>query len=142
YVRQTAHLLNLNGITGGNLLTGDATVPGAGGATNRYPWYNGGSSNEQLTQAFDDDEAWFGEATFSVTDRLDVIVGARVSDKTGGDSRLQPHGAFRTLDPAIRPQGDPFAGTVLSTTYDPDQPKINTYKYGVTYHPTDSMMIY
>src|SRR5690606_20769086 len=53
YVRQTAMLLGLNGITGGNLLTGDATIPGATGNANRYPWYNGGISNDQLVHAFD-----------------------------------------------------------------------------------------
>ena len=64
-----------------------------------------------MTGNWDDDSAWFGEATFSVTEKLDLTVGARHSDKKGGDYTYQPLDAFRTPDPAVKPQGDLFAGT-------------------------------
>jgi outer membrane receptor protein involved in Fe transport len=142
YVRQTAILLGLNGITGGNMLTGPATVPGGPGALSRYPWNLSFISADTLSNAFDDDEAWFGEATFGLTEKLDLTLGARFSDKTGGDIIYTPRDAFRTPDPSVRPQGDPFAGTVLSTYNDVDQPTIETYKFSVAYRPRDAMMVY
>ena len=86
YVRQTATLLGLNGLiqpgsanvpSGGTMLTGPTTTVGGGGATNRYPWLFTSISTDNLTGNWDDDEAWFGEATFSVTEKLDLTVGAR-----------------------------------------------------------------
>lgn len=142
YVRQTAILLGLNGVTGGNMLTGNSTVPQGAGATNRYPWAFTQISDDALTGAFDDDQAWFGEATFGITEKIDITLGARISDKSGGDIRYQPTDAFRTTDPAIRPQGDPLAGTLLSVTFDPDTPKINTYKFSLAYRPKANLMMY
>ena len=146
YVRQTAYLLNLEGFTGGALLTPNTAAGGA-----RYPWVTN-LVNDQLTNAFDDDEAWFGEATFGVTEKLDLTVGARFSDKSGGDKRFLPTDAFRTLDPAVRPQGDPFAGPLVSVlangqpttgiTYDNDKPTIETYKFSVAHQTTADFMIY
>jgi iron complex outermembrane receptor protein len=152
YVRQTAILLGLNGVinsppgqpivnSGGSLITANA-APVLFAPAGRYPWNFGFISADQLTNAFDDDEAWFGEATFGVTEKLDLTVGARFSDKTGGDLSFTPTDAFRTVDPSIRPQGDPFAGTLTSTFTDTDQPTIETYKFSVAYRPTDAMMIY
>ena len=100
YVRQTATLLGLNGLTqpgsitpsnpagvpsGGTMLTAATTIVGGGGAANRYPWLFTNISTDNLTGNWDDDSAWFGEATFSVTEKLDLTVGARHSDKKGGD---------------------------------------------------------
>ncbi|HVY63708.1 MAG TPA: TonB-dependent receptor [Gammaproteobacteria bacterium] len=134
YVRQTAFLLNLNGFAGGNMLT-------TGGAL--YPWALTAISDDSLTDAWDKDKAWFGEATFSVTKKLDLTVGARISDKSGGDIRYLPNDAFRTPDPAIRPQGDPFSYSGIALqTYDPPKPKINTYKFSAAYHFQDRMMAY
>ena len=78
------------------------------GSVSTYPWFFN-VSDDALTNAWDEDEAWFGEVTFGLTEKLDLTVGARVSDKTGGDIRYVPIDAFRTPDPAVRPQGDPFA---------------------------------
>jgi outer membrane receptor protein involved in Fe transport len=146
YARQTAYLLDLEGFTGGALLTPNSAVGGA-----RYPWVTNLVS-DQLTEGFDDDEAWFGEATFSVTEKLDLTVGARFSDKTGGDIRYNPSDAFRTPDPAVRPQGDPFAGTIVTVdstgapttgiTYDKDKPTIKTYKFSAAYQATQDVMVY
>jgi iron complex outermembrane receptor protein len=148
YVRQTAILLGLNGTTlpgvpsGGNMLTPDG-APVLLAPAGRYPWNFGFISADQLRNAWDDDSAYFGEATFGITDKLDITVGARRSDKDGGDFIYAPNDAFRTPDPAIRPQGDPFAyGAVNQTTLDPEAPKIDTYKFSVAYRPTDAMMIY
>jgi outer membrane receptor protein involved in Fe transport len=152
YVRQTAILLGLNGVnnappgqpivnSGGSLITPNA-APVLFAPAGRYPWNFGFISAEPLALAFDDDEAWFGEATFGVTEKLDITVGARLSDKTGGDVTYTPTDAFRTPDPSIRPQGNPFAGVAISTYTDLEQPTIETYKFALTYQLTDSMMIY
>jgi outer membrane receptor protein involved in Fe transport len=148
YVRQTAILLGLNGTTipgvpsGGNMLTADG-APVLLAPAGRYPWNFGFISQDQLTNAWDDDSAYFGEATFGVTEKLDITVGARRSDKDGGDFVYVQSDAFRTPDPAIRPQGDPFAYSgVAQATTDPDAPKIDTYKFSVAYRPTDAMMVY
>jgi outer membrane receptor protein involved in Fe transport len=152
YVRQTAILLGLNGVinsppgqpivnSGGNMLTPNG-APVLFAPAGRYPWNFGFISADELTNAFDDDEAWFGEATFGITEKLDVTVGARFSDKTGGDITYTPLDAFRTADPDIRPQGDPFAGVQTSIFNDSDEPTIETYKASIAYRPTDAMMIY
>jgi iron complex outermembrane receptor protein len=133
-VRQTAFLLNLNGFTGGNMLTTTGAL---------YPWALTGISDDSLTNAWDDDSAFFGEVTYSVTDKLDLTFGARRSDKEGGDFRYVPIDAFRTPDPGIRPQGDPFAySNVAVTTLDPNAPKIDTYKFSAAYQATTDVMFY
>src|SRR5688572_16710993 len=151
YVRQTAQLLGLNGLiqpgsanvpSGGTLLTGPTTQVGGGGALNRYPWLFTSISTDNLTGNWDDDSAWFGEATFSVTDKLDLTVGARRSDKKGGDFTYVPIDAFRTPDPAVKPQGDLFAGPQALALVDPDQPAIDTYKFSAAYQFTPDMMVY
>jgi outer membrane receptor protein involved in Fe transport len=139
YVRQTAGLLNLNGFSGGNMLTPTAA----------YPWFFN-VSDDALTNAWDEDEAWFGEVTVGVTEKLDLTFGARVSDKTGGDIRYVPIDAFRTPDPAIRPQGDPFAFSQIAVDaagvsqnfVDPDKPTIETYKFSASYQWTPDVMVY
>jgi outer membrane receptor protein involved in Fe transport len=154
YVRQTAVLLGLNGLiqpgsanvpSGGTMLTGPTTIVGAAGAQSaqsRYPWLFTSISTDGLTGNWDDDTAWFGEATFSVTEKLDLTVGARRSDKKGGDFTYQPVDAFRTPDPAVKPQGDLFAGPQLLALVDPDTPSIDTYKFSAAYQATPDMMLY
>jgi outer membrane receptor protein involved in Fe transport len=152
YVRQTALLLNLNGLiqpgsvpptpSGGTMLTAANTVSGGAGAQSRYPWLFTNISTDNLTNAWDEDEAYFGEATFGVTEKLDLTVGVRVSDKTGGDLIYQPLDAYRTIDPAVRPQGDPYAGTLLQSLDDPDTPTINTYKFSAAYQFNPDKMVY
>jgi outer membrane receptor protein involved in Fe transport len=152
YVRQTAILLGLNGVinsppgapivnSGGNMLTANG-APVLFAPAGRYPWNFGFISADQLTSNFDDDEAWFGEATFGVTEKLDLTFGARFSDKSGGSFSYTPTDAFRTSDPSIRPQGDAFAGFATSSFIDSDQPTIETYKFSAAYRPTDAMMLY
>lgn len=134
YVRQTAFLLNLNGFTGGNMLTTSGAL---------YPWALTGISDDSLTNAWDEDTAFFGEATFSITDKIDLTFGARRSDKKGGDFRYVPTDAFRTPDPGIRPQGDPFAYSSVSVNLvDPVKPKIDTYKFSASYQWTPDVMLY
>jgi outer membrane receptor protein involved in Fe transport len=156
YVRQTAILLGLNGVnipgsvnpatptgvrSGGALLTANTTIPGVG-ANSRYPWNLAGLSDDRLTETWDEDGAWFGEATFGVTEKLSLTVGARISDNTGRDYRYQPNEAFRTPDPSMRPQGDPFAGHLTQVVDDPATPKVNTYKFSAVFHATDDLMVY
>jgi iron complex outermembrane receptor protein len=144
YVRQTASLLNLNGFSGGNMLT-----PLAANGTASYPWFFN-ISDDALTNAWDEDEAWFGEVTFGLTEKLDLTFGARYSDKTGGDIRYVPNDAFRTPDPAVRPQGDPFSYSMIAVDaagaqqnfVDPDKPTIDTYKFSAAYQATTDIMFY
>jgi outer membrane receptor protein involved in Fe transport len=134
YVRQTAHLLNIDGFTGGLMRT-------TGGAL--YPWAATNISDDSLTNAWDDDSAFFGEVTYSVTDQLDLTFGARRSDKEGGDFRYIPNDAFRTPDPGIRPQGDPFSYSgIAAPLIDPEKPKIDTYKFSAAYQATNDIMVY
>ena len=152
YVRQTALLLGLDGFiqpgsvpptpSGGTMLTGPATVAGGAAAASRYPWLFTNISTDNLTNAWDEDEAIFGEATVSVTEKLDLTFGVRVSDKTGGDVRYQPTDAFRTVDPEVRPQGDPFAGDLVQELVDPETPDINTYKFSAAYQFNPDIMAY
>jgi outer membrane receptor protein involved in Fe transport len=134
YARQMAHLLTLNGFTGGNMLTTSGAL---------YPWALTGISDDSLTNAWDDDSAFFGEVTIGITEKLDLTFGARQSDKEGGDFRYSPSDAFRTPDPAVRPQGDPFAYSATpATLVDPDKPKIDTYKFSAAYQWTNEIMLY
>jgi outer membrane receptor protein involved in Fe transport len=156
YVRDTAHLLGIEATTipgvpsGGQLLTPDdcsagGVLPVGSFPYNRcrYNWNFSFITDDALTNAFDEDTAWFGEATFGVTERLDLTVGARFSDKEGGDFRFTPADAFRTPDPGIRPQGDPFAYSAVELeNINPDTPTIKTYKFAAQYQTTDDLMIY
>ena len=146
YVRDTAYLLNLEGRSGGQLQTPDV-CPGAPGSFPynrcRYNWNFYFISDDTLTNSYDKDTAWFGEATIGVTDKFDITVGARRSDKTGGSYAYQPSGAFRTPDPGIRPAGDMFAySSVILDNPDPKQPIIDTYKFVLQYQVTDDVMVY
>ncbi len=154
YVRDTAYLLGLNGentppgssvFSGGSLLTPHLPHLRVGTFPyniTRFPWNLSFITSDILNRWYDEDEAFFGEATFSVTDKLDITVGARQSDKKGSQATMTPIDAFRTPDPDIRPQGDMFAFSSANETVDPDQPKINTYKFALSYQFTDDVMMY
>ena len=155
YVRDTARLIGLNGeetppgsgvFSGGNMQTplyGGRAPPGSF-PYNRamYQWNLWFISGDRISRSHDEDSAFFGEATFSVTDRLDLTFGARQSDKTGWQSSATPTDAFRTPDPDIRPQGDLYAFTNERVIVDAPQPKINTYKFAAQYQFTDELMMY
>ena len=141
YVRQTATLLNLNGVTGGNMLTPDNSSVAYG--ANRYPWNLGSIATDGLTNRWDKDHAFFGEATIGVTKKLDLTFGARISDRSGGDKTYTPNDGFRTPDPAVPPQGDPFSySAVTRDVSDPPTPTTDTYKFSAAYHVRDTMMFY
>jgi len=99
-------------------------------------------TDDRLTSATDEDEAFFGEVTFGLTDKLDLTLGVRVSDKKGTDTTWFPTDAFRTTDPLVRPQGNMFAGTVDELSIDPDLGTITTNKLALDYQVNDDMMIY
>ncbi len=146
YVRQTALLLNINGTV---ISPPGAPVVNSGGnlqqttGANLYPWNLRVISDDALTGTYGDDKAWFGEATFSVTQKLDLTVGARISDKSSGSYIYTPTDAFRTPDPSIRPKGDPFAYSAITfDRADPTQPTINTYKFVAQYQARDALMFY
>jgi iron complex outermembrane recepter protein len=76
-----------------------------------------------------ENEAWavFGEATFSVTDTLRLIAGARYTDETqqgGGDLDKFPHGSIDAL----------LTGDVAASDY--------TWKGGVEFDVTDDSMLF
>src|SRR5688572_6407783 len=60
----------------------------------------------------------------------------------GRDLRYQPTDAFRTVDPEVRPQGDPFAGDLIQELVDPETPDINTYKFSAAYQFNPDIMAY
>jgi len=90
----------------------------------------------------DEDSAWFGEFTYSITEKLDATVGIRITSDDGRAITYTPTGAFRTSDPKITPTGNSFAGTVVSVSEDPDLGSITTNKFALTYQHTDDLMVY
>ena len=77
---------------------------------------------------------------FRLTEKLDITVGARHSDKNGGDFSWTPTDAFRT---SIRPYA--HRATCSRDRWPrpsrSDKPTIDTYKFSVAYRLTD-MMVY
>ncbi len=92
-------------------------------------------------------DAWFGEATYSFTDKLDVTLGVRYHDQ---DTEA---GAMSFIDGVTAPQtartdilhsgGDPWAGTPI---INPDAPPVTfsetTMKIAAQYQFTDDIMAY
>ncbi|HEX7081321.1 MAG TPA: TonB-dependent receptor [Gammaproteobacteria bacterium] len=101
-----------------------------------------GASSDALTRNEDEDRAFFGEVTVSVTDRLDLTYGIRYTADDGRAIELTPTSGFRSTGPHIPIQGDPFAGVVASVEEDADLGTIRTNRYAVTYQVTDDLMLY
>jgi iron complex outermembrane receptor protein len=105
-------------------------------------------TDDRLTQDIDEEEAFFGEATISVTDKLDLTFGMRIATDKGAEDayveeiQFDETSAFRTTSPFIEPVGDNFAGTVISQVADQDFGNITTNKFGLNYHLRDDMMAY
>jgi iron complex outermembrane receptor protein len=132
YVRETAILAGLVS-TGGPPITAFGTTP-----FNPLVFI----TDDALSSAHDEDEAFFGEVTFGVTEKLDMTLGVRISDKQGTDTTWTQIDAFRTADPLIRPQGDMYAGINPSVSVDPDLGTITTNKFALTYQLNDDLMLY
>ncbi len=131
YVRDTARLLNLQTSTG-------PPIQIFGFRFNPLVFI----TDDALDTAIDEDEAFFGEVTFSATDRLDLTFGVRVSDKSGSDTEWTPTDAFRTADPLVRPKGDPYAGINPVTMEEANLGKITTNKFALSYQVNDDLMFY
>jgi iron complex outermembrane receptor protein len=99
-------------------------------------------TDDALSGDEDEDMALYGEATFSVTDRLDLTLDVRVTEDDGRAYTYAPTQAFRTISPLIEPQGDSFAGPVATLTEDPDLGSITTGKAAISYQLTDDLMLY
>jgi iron complex outermembrane recepter protein len=101
-----------------------------------------GITDDALTEEQNEDSAWFGELTFSITEKLDATVGVRISEEQGRSIVYRPTDAFRTANPTVAPTGNSFAGVVTTLAEDPDLGSITTNKYALTYQHSDSMMFY
>jgi iron complex outermembrane recepter protein len=99
-------------------------------------------ATDQLTRNDDEDRAFFGELTFSATDRLDLTFGVRYTDDAGRAVQYVPTDGFRSPHPQIPIAGSPFAGNVTSVQEDPDLGTIRTNKYGITYRFHSALMVY
>jgi iron complex outermembrane recepter protein len=99
-------------------------------------------NNDELTGSEDEDTAWFGEVTVSVTEKIDATVGVRISEKDGRAMTYTPSEAFRTDNPQVSPSGDSFAGALTGTVEDDDLGSITTNKFALTYQHNDDMMFY
>jgi iron complex outermembrane recepter protein len=145
YVEAFADLTGIQGTAGAPL---QATLPTVCTNPAICGWPATAISDDALQSQADEDAAWFGEATFSVTEKLDLTVGIRYSNKSGNDQAFRPDtnwtptDAFRTPDPSIRPQGDPFVGINPVSIAEPDQPSITTNKFAAQYQFTDDLMAY
>lgn len=132
YVRETALLAGLVS-TGGPPISAWGTTP-----FNPLVFI----TDDALSGTSDEDEAFFGEVTLGLTEKLDLTLGVRISDKQGTDTTWTPVDALRTTDPLIRPQGDMYAGINPDVSVDPDLGKITTNKFALTYQVNDDLMLY
>jgi len=99
-------------------------------------------NTDQLSESQGEDTAWFGEATYSVTEKIDATVGMRISTDAGRAISYTPTGAFRTSDPKVAPSGDSFAGNITGTIENADMGSITTNKFALTYQHNDDVMLY
>jgi iron complex outermembrane receptor protein len=99
-------------------------------------------TDDALTGDDDEDTAFFGEATFSVTPKLDLTLGVRVTADDGEARTYIETGGFRSSDDQLPINGDPFSGIVETVTPDPDLGNITTNKFAVSYKFTDDVMVY
>lgn len=99
-------------------------------------------TDDALTGNDDEDSAFFGEATWSVTDRLDLTFGVRVTSDSGEARTYLETDGFRPPSDQFAVQGDPFGGTVLMVNPDPDLGNITTNKFAATYQVNDDIMVY
>ncbi len=101
---------------------------------------------DQLTFNDQDGDAWFGEATFSLTDKLDVTAGIRYHDQSidSGSMSFNANTAPQTIrTDVLHSGGDPWAGDRI---IDPESPGVNfsatTYKFAGQYQFNDDIMAY
>ena len=99
-------------------------------------------TNDALTGNDDEDTAFFGELTYSVTDKLDLTFGVRVTSDDGEARTYTETGGFRALNDQLAVQGSPFSGVVDTVTSDPDLGNITTNKFAATYSISDDLMVY
>ncbi|HEX6998020.1 MAG TPA: TonB-dependent receptor [Gammaproteobacteria bacterium] len=100
------------------------------------------ATDDALTRNEDEDSAFFGEVTFSVTDRLDITAGVRITADDGRAIEYTPTDGFRSDHPLTPIRGDNFAGTVLTVEEDADLGNITTNKFAIQYDLTDEIMLY
>jgi iron complex outermembrane receptor protein len=99
-------------------------------------------SVDQLTGDVDEDSAFFGEATYNVTERLGLTFGVRITADDGEAQTYTVTDGFRPMNDQLAVQGDLFSGDLLTVTPDPDLGHITTNKFAVTYQLNDDMMVY
>lgn len=99
-------------------------------------------SSDALTGNDDQDKAFFGNITYSVTDKLDVTLGARRTSDSGQAATYTETGGFRPATDQLPIQGSPFAGVIDTITKDPDLGNINTYKFAASYQFNDDIFVY
>ncbi len=138
YVRQFAALFT------------DASQPGCPGYCPQIASYNpiggpNGINSDTLTTGGagnNTDTAFFGEATVSATEKLDLTFGVRLTGHDGNAITWTPTDAFLTGSDQISPNGNYFAGTNPVVTPDPDLGTITTNKFAATYQAKDDLMVY
>lgn len=99
-------------------------------------------SSDALTGDEDEDSAFFGELTYSATEKLDLTVGVRVTSDDGRATSYTETGGFRPATDQLAIQGSPFAGVVETVTEDPDLGSITTNKFAASYQVNDDIFVY
>ncbi len=99
-------------------------------------------SSDALTGDEDEDTAFFGNLTYSVTDQWDVTLGVRRTSDAGQATTYTATSAFRPDTDQLPIQGNPFSGVVDTVTKDPDLGNINTYKFATSYQVNDDIFVY
>jgi iron complex outermembrane receptor protein len=97
---------------------------------------------DQLNFIEGDQQALFGEATVTLTEKLDMTFGVRITDDDGRTLVQTPLSGFRPALPGNEPRGDIYAGTLAEVRENPDYGKNTTNKFGVQYQLTDDVMLY
>src|SRR5262245_48998858 len=97
---------------------------------------------DSLNKTESDQNAFFGEVTVGVTEKLDVTLGVRVTDDEGRSIPYTATDGFRPSLPGAEPVGDIYAGIPLTPNENPDFGSNVTNKYAVQYQLTDDLMLY
>ena len=87
-------------------------------------------------------KAIFSEVTLGLTEKLDLTVGARVTDDEGRTLAMTPTDGFRPEVPGAEPRGDIYAGTLLEVRERPDFGNNTTNKLALRYQLRDDIMLY
>jgi iron complex outermembrane receptor protein len=114
--------------------------PGFQGATSIAA--NPAAFQDTLNKNEGEQRALYGEATFGITEKLDLTLGVRITDDEGQSIVMTPTSGFIPARPGQEPQGDIYQGTSTAVNVNPDLGNNTTNKFGVQYQLNEDVMLY